>query len=64
MAQGANDRVDISVSYSGILGEIVNEFAQGMGLLGLMLGLALMVLCVKQKGSEKETVKVEYFDDI
>jgi hypothetical protein len=53
MEQKVDHRTTISVSYSGILGEIVNEFAHGMGLVGLLVGVLLMALCVRQKGSEK-----------
>ena len=63
MNQLSDKRVEMSISYSRVFGEIVNEFAQGMGLLGLVLGLVLVGVCVRQKGTEKETVKVEFFDD-
>ena len=42
--------MEISASYSGIFGEIVHEFAHGMGLMGLAVGLLLIGICVRQKG--------------
>ena len=50
MNQLSDKRMEASVSYSRIFGEIVSEFAQGMGLIGLMVGLALIGVCVRQKG--------------
>ena len=49
MNQVSNSRMEASVSYSRIFGEIVSEFAQGMGLIGLMVGLALIAGCVREK---------------
>ena len=41
----------------------MSEFAQGAGLIGLLVGLGLMATCVRQKGKEKETVTVEFYED-
>lgn len=56
-------RVETTVSYPSILGEIMSEFAQGAGLIGLLVGLGLMATCVRQKGKEKETVTLEFYED-
>lgn len=51
-----NQRVSKSLSYSKLLGEILYEFVQGAGFIGLVVGLCLIGVCLKQKGKEKETV--------
>lgn len=63
MNENSIERSTKTVSYSRIFGEIAKEFAQGAGLLGIVVGVGLIGMCVRQKGKEKEVVCVEFFDD-
>ena len=56
-------RMEKKVSYSKMFGEILSEFVQGAGLLGLLAGVALIFVCVRQGGKEKETLVLEFYDD-
>jgi len=63
MNENSEERFSKTVSYSRIFGEMANEFAQGAGLLGIVVGVGLIFMCLRQKGKEKEIVSVEFFDD-
>jgi hypothetical protein len=46
------------VSYSRIAGEIAQEYANGAGIAGMLFGVILIWLCLRQKGKEKSVTSI------
>lgn len=51
-----------SFSHFEALGEIMKEFISGAGIAGVVIGIIILWLALKQKGRSKTIVYVEYFD--
>lgn len=49
------------ISYMGILGEIGQEFINGAGLVGVLVGVILIWLSMRQKGMNRTITSVEYY---
>ncbi len=49
------------ISYTGIFGEMVKEFMNGMGIFGMVVGVLLIWLSMRQKGLNRVITSVEYY---
>ena len=49
------------ISYTGILGEMGNELMNGAGILGVLVGVLLIWLSMRQKGTNRTITSVEYY---
>jgi hypothetical protein len=49
------------ISYMGILGEIGQEFIKGAGLVGVLVGVVLIWLSMRQNGLNRTITSVEYY---
>lgn len=61
MNEDPKELAERRISYTGILGEMAQEFMNGAGLMGIVVGVALIWLSMRQKGLNRVITSVEYY---
>jgi hypothetical protein len=61
MNEDPKELAERRISHMGILGEMGQEFMNGAGLLGVLVGVVLIWLSMRQKGLNRTITTVEYY---